>query len=286
MSTLSAHYDTPVSTTGQGLRIGVFDSGVGGLSVLRAIREVMPQADLVYVADSANAPYGERSDAFIQERSREISHFLKNQDVNGIVVACNTATAVAVQELRQNLPQLPIIGVEPGIKPGIAQSRSKRVGVLATPGTLASQKFKSLVARHGGDADLFLQPCPGLAKAIEAGDLNRPELLDLVDHFCAPLKAAKVDTVVLGCTHYPFIAQQLRAALGPNVELLDTARAVARHTATLLGSLHDAKNPVRATHGSVELWTTGSPEHLQRVAQSWLGWPLAARVMPHSLPAK
>lgn len=279
MSTLSAHDSTLRNMQGQGLTVGVFDSGVGGLSVLRAIRQAMPLADLVYVADSAHAPYGERSDAFISERSHEISRFLQNQAVQGIVVACNTATAVAVQGLREALPHLPIIGVEPGIKPAIALSRNKRVGVLATPGTMASQKFKSLVDRHSGEAQLVLQPCPGLAREIESGELNSPQLLELVDRFCQPLRQAEVDTVVLGCTHYPFIGKQLQAALGPNVNLLDTAQAVAKRTASRLSEASTALVPHADARdfGQTQLWTTGSPAHLQDVAQKWLGWPLAAR---------
>lgn len=276
MSALSAHPVTPFS--GQGIRVGVFDSGVGGLSVLRAIRQAMPLADLIYVADSGFAPYGERSDAFIAERSHEISQFLVSQDVQGIVVACNTATAVAVHELRQRLTDMPIIGVEPGIKPAIALSKSKRVGVLATPGTLASQKFKTLVARHGSDAALFLQPCPGLAKAIESGNLDRPELTALIDDFCEPLKNADVDTVVLGCTHYPFVSPQLQCALGDHVTLLDTADAVAKHTAAQLGQLAaSCQAPLTLTTGTTTLWSTGDPELLSRVAQGWLGWQIKAR---------
>lgn len=253
----------------------MFDSGVGGLSVLRAIRQAMPLADLVYVADSANAPYGERSDEFISQRSHEISRFLKAQEVDGIVVACNTATAIAVHGLRQALPELPIIGVEPGIKPGIAQSKNKRVGVLATPGTLASHKFKQLVARHGDEAVLVLQPCPGLAKEIELGELNRPELQVLITRYCQPLKDAGVDTVVLGCTHYPFISELLQLALGPDVVLLDTAQAVAKRTAALMSEVPPRHDHTSA-QGSTQLWTTGSPEHLQRVANKWLGWPFTA----------
>lgn len=276
MSALSAH-PAAIPFSGQGIRVGVFDSGLGGLSVLRAIRQTMPLADLIYVADSAHAPYGERSDAFITERSHEISRFLVSQDVQGIVVACNTATAVAVHELRQRLTHIPIIGVEPGIKPAIALSKSKRVGVLATPGTLSSQKFKTLVTRHGSDAALFLQPCPGLAKAIESGNLDRPELTALIDEFCEPLKKADVDTVVLGCTHYPFVSPQLQRSLGEHITLLDTADAVAKHTAAQMGQRAlSAQASLPPTSGTTTLWSTGDPTLLSRVAQGWLGWRVNA----------
>lgn len=277
MSVQSAHNSPVIPASGQGLRIGVFDSGVGGLSVLRAIRRQLPLADLVYVADSANAPYGERDDAFISDRCHAISRFLSQQRVDGIVVACNTATAIAVQGLRDALPALPIIGVEPGIKPGIALSTNKRVGVLATPGTLASAKFKALVEAQGREATLVLQPCPGLAKEIESGSLDRPELQSLINQFCAPLIQTHVDTVVLGCTHYPFATHLFRQALGPDVTLLDTADAVARRTADLLQPRQGLRTENAGSQPSIELWTTGDPKHLEEVAQTRLSWNLTAK---------
>lgn len=277
MSVQSAHNSPVIPASGQGLRIGVFDSGVGGLSVLRAIRRQLPLADLVYVADSANAPYGERDDAFISARCHAISHFLDQQRVDGIVVACNTATAIAVQGLRDALPAMPIIGVEPGIKPGIAQSKNKRVGVLATPGTMASAKFKALVEAQGREATLILQPCPGLAKEIESGSLDRIELQSLINLFCAPLIQAHVDTVVLGCTHYPFAAPLFRQAMGPNVSLLDTADAVARRTADLLHPGQGESAMRTDSQPCIELWTTGSVDHLASVSSNWLGWKLQAK---------
>lgn len=281
MSVQSAHNSPVIPASGQGLRIGVFDSGVGGLSVLRAIRRQLPLADLIYVADSANAPYGERDDAFISDRCHAISKFLNQQHVDGIVVACNTATAIAVQGLRAALPDMPIIGVEPGIKPGIAQSKNKRVGVLATPGTMASAKFKALVDAHGREATLVLQPCPGLAKEIESGSLDRPELRALIHQFCAPLIEAHVDTAVLGCTHYPFAAHLFRQALGPEVSLLDTADAVARRTAELLHPRQGLLSENTNSQPRIELWTTGSADHLASVSSNWLGWPLQAQELKY-----
>lgn len=282
MSTLFANESTPLDLQGQGLKIGVFDSGVGGLSVLRAIRAAMPLADLIYVADSGHAPYGERSDAFIIERSHEISRFLESQQVNGIVVACNTATAVAVQGLRESLPDLPIVGVEPGIKPAITQSHNKRVGVLATPGTLASQKFKTLVARHAQDAILTLQPCPGLAKEIESGCLDTPRLRELVAQFATPLRQAEVDTIVLGCTHYPFVAPLFAQALGPEVQIIDTADAVARQAARVCANpmtgLGDARTS--STPAQLQFWTSGDPVHLTTVTGNWLNLHIQAHPLP------
>jgi len=261
------------------VRVGVFDSGVGGLSVLRAIRGELPHASLIYVADSAHAPYGERDEAYVVDRSLRIATFLKAQQVDAIVVACNTATAAAVHALRARWPDFPIIGVEPGIKPALAQSANRRVGVMAPPGTLASLKFKALVAQHTqGDASLVLQACPGLAREIEHGALDRPELRALAHTFCEPLRQAGVDTVVLGCTHYPFIRALLQHELGPDVTLLDTAEAVARRTASLLQSAGAAQPVAFVTdEATTSLWTTGQPAHLDDIARNWLGWHLQAQ---------
>jgi glutamate racemase len=212
--------------------IGVFDSGVGGLTVLRALHAQLPGVPLIYVADSAHAPYGDRSEAYIVQRARSISQFLLEQGAKLIVVACNTATAAAIATLRAEF-DLPFVGIEPGIKPALAQSRSGRVGVLATPATLRSAKFRALLQAHAAHAAPVLQPCPGLADAVERGDLQSPELHAMIRRYCAPLRAAGCDTVVLGCTHYPLIAAAIQAELGTQVRLLDTAEPVARQAARL-----------------------------------------------------
>lgn len=277
----------PTDHTGAGLRIGVFDSGLGGLSVLRALRAQMPSAALLYVADSGHAPYGERDDAFIQARSEHISDFLVHQGAEAIVVACNTATAAAIHRLRLRCGDLPVIGVEPGVKPAVAWSASKRVGVLATPGTLGSLKFRHLVEQHGQDAHLVLQACPGLAREIESGVLDTPALREMVSRFCAPLREAQVDTVVLGCTHYPFVAPLIQAALGPHVHIVDTAHAVAQHTqrvsARHLSAPHAAASRAltpTSPSGETRLWSSADPQHLQRVALAWLGLDAVASALP------
>ncbi|WP_140625887.1 glutamate racemase [Methylibium rhizosphaerae] len=257
--------------------IGVFDSGVGGLSVLRALRRALPSAQLLYVADSGFAPYGERDEAFVVDRSRRIARFLRAQGAQVLVIACNTATAAAVHLLRAEDPQWPVVGVEPGVKPAVAASRNGRIGVMATRGTLASDKFRRLIESHGMGATIVPQPCAGLARAIESGDLDAPPLLALIDDCCAPLREAQVDTVVLGCTHYPFASHHIQAALGPQVLLIDTAEAVARRTQSLCEQL-PASGPAAASN---LLWTTGNAEDLARIARRWLGFdcevrPLAA----------
>lgn len=248
--------------------IGVFDSGVGGLSVLRALRRAMPAARLLYVADSRYAPYGERDEAFVIARSRRIASFLRSQGAQLLVIACNTATAAAVQTLRTDDAHWPVVGVEPGVKPAVAASRNGRIGVMATTTTLASAKFRRLLDAHSAAAQVHTQPCPGLARAIEAGDLDAPELLALIEAHCAPLRAAEVDTVVLGCTHYPFVAHHIQAALGAQVQLIDTAEAVARHTLVLGSRLVPTR--AAAQHSPTRLWATGDAQRLREIAQRWL----------------
>lgn len=239
--------------------IGVFDSGVGGLTVLRAIREALPEARLIYVADSANAPYGDRSDAFLLERSRRITRFLVEQGARLIVVACNTATAAAITALRAEF-DLPFVGIEPGVKPALARSDARRVGVLATPSTLRSAKFRALLHTHTSADEPVLQPCPGLADAVERGDLAAPDLKALIHQFCKPLRAARCDTVVLGCTHYPMLASAIQAELGPHVQLIDTADPVARQTARLWKA-----EPTRPAEPP-QLFTNGDLAVLRRMA--------------------
>lgn len=250
--------------------IGVFDSGVGGLSVLSALRRALPAAQLLYVADSAHAPYGERDEAFVVERSRHIAAFLRSRGAWLLVVACNTATAAAVHVLRAAYPQWPVVGVEPGVKPAVMASRNGRIGVMATSGTLASTKFSQLIAAHAKGAQVHAQACPGLARAIEEGNLDAPQLLSLVRAYCAPLRAARVDTVVLGCTHYPFITRHIQAALGPGVQLVDTAEAVAQRALALSRDLHPVDTRTSTRRAKTMLWTTADVTHLQHIARSWL----------------
>jgi len=207
--------------------IGIFDSGVGGLSILKAIRKQLPNENLLYIADSANAPYGDRDPAFISKRALEIADFLYQANAKAIVVACNTATVVAIDALRANFT-IPIVAVEPAIKPAAAVTRSGVVAVLATSRTLASSSVARLCERYGDGIKLMLQPCPGLVEQIERGQLASKQTLMLLESYLQPVLAAGADTIVLGCTHYPFLEPQIRAIAGNAVTILDSAEAVAR----------------------------------------------------------
>lgn len=256
-------------------RIGVFDSGVGGLSVLRALHRHLPRAKLLYAADSGHAPYGERDTDYVVARSRAMTEHLLSHGAELLVVACNTATAAAIDTLRADHPALAIVGVEPGIKPAIALTRNRRIGVMATHATLASERFRRLVATHAAGAILHLQACSGLARAIEQGPPDSADVARLVDEHTAPLRAAGVDTVVLGCTHYPFAATRIAQALGPGVALVDTADAVARQALRRAAGLagHGGEGPAR-------LWTSGDAQHLRTVAARWLDFDTAVAPLP------
>lgn len=258
-------------------QIGVFDSGIGGLSVLRALRDALPQRPMMYLADSGFAPYGERSEAFVVARSQAVGDWLVRQGIGALVVACNTATAAAVAVLRAQYPALPIVGVEPALKPAIGLSRTGHIGVMATRNTLASAKYQALLQAQNGTAQFTHQPCDGLAAAIEEGAASgdTTEIARLcalhINAMGGPARfgtaAGQIDTLVLGCTHYPFASQHLQALVGPAVQLVDTGIAVARQTMRLLP---ERGLPLSAP-GQLRLISTGQPERLQAGASRWLG---------------
>jgi len=207
--------------------VGVFDSGVGGLSVLHHIRQTLPNERLIYVADSGHVPYGDKSPAFIEARALAITRFLIEQGATAIVIACNTATAAAAHTLRVKF-KLPIVAMEPAVKPAVAATKCGVVGVLATVGTLESARFAALLEKYAGKVKIVTQGCPGLVDQIERGDLDGPLTRMLVERYTAPLLAQGADTIILGCTHYPFIASLIREIVGDDIELIDTGAAVAR----------------------------------------------------------
>lgn len=242
--------------------IGVFDSGVGGLTVLREIRALLPNESLLYVADSGHVPYGEKSAEFIRERCRAIAEFLLARDAKALVLACNTATVAAVAQLRVLYPQLPIVAMEPAVKPAAAATRSGVVGVLATTGTLKSARFAALLDQFASDVRVVTQPCPGLVELIEAGDLDDPALHALLRGYVEPLLAQGCDTLILGCTHYPFLKPLLSQWLDPSISLIDTGAAVARQLQRLLSERQLlASGPA----GPDRFWCSGEPLLMQRV---------------------
>jgi glutamate racemase len=259
--------------------IGVFDSGVGGLSVLRALRTRLPAARLHYLADSAYAPYGDRSVEDVIERSRRVCAHLLDQGAGMIVVACNTATTAAIGALRGQWPRVPFVGVEPGVKPAAAASRNRRIGVLATRRTIASERLRTLVEQHAADCHVVLQACPGLVDVIERGNLDDEALRSMLTGFCAPLRDAQVDTVVLGCTHYPFVADALQAVLGPEVKLVDTAEAVSQRALHLAATLQPATPLPQRSEPLLRLQTTGEAATLAGFAERWLGLHTPAEVV-------
>lgn len=252
--------------------IGVFDSGVGGLSILRALRTELPHEDFVYFSDAGHAPYGEKGEAFVSDRSLAIAvDLLERHRVKSLVVACNTATAAAVHLLRARHSQLPVVGVEPALKPATALTRTGHVAVLATRGTLASAKFRALQQSLEDQARFTLVPCDGLAAAIEADDREQVRALCrryTRDTCCFGSAPGEIDTVVLGCTHYPFAADVFRELLGPDVRLVETGEPVARQTRRLLES-GALLRPVSGS-GAVHFHTSGSPQALRAAASRWL----------------
>jgi len=207
--------------------IGVFDSGVGGLSVLQHIRRSLPDARLIYLADSAHVPYGDKSAHYIEQRAITLTRFLIEQGADAIVIACNTATAAAATSLRQHF-SCPVIGMEPAVKPAVLATKSGVVGVLATIGTLESARFAALLERYAGDVDIVTQGCPGLVEQVEAGDLHGIRTRDLIERYTAPLLSRGADTLILGCTHYPFLASLIRDIVGTGLTIVATGEAVAR----------------------------------------------------------
>lgn len=209
--------------------IGIFDSGIGGLNILREVRELLPDADLRYVADQAFAPYGERSLADVRSRSEAIAHHLVARSCETIVVACNTASAAALHHLRAAHPETTFVGMEPAVKPAAETTMAGVIGVLATPATFQSELYASVVDRHADAVEVVAQPAPGLVELVEEGRLD--DAKPLLVEYLAPMAAAGIDRLVLGCTHYPFLIEQIRSVLPAHVEIIDPAPAVARQVA-------------------------------------------------------
>jgi glutamate racemase len=230
------------------LPVGVFDSGVGGLTVVKAIQQRLPDLDILYVADSAYAPYGGRPVEHVRERAMRITRFLVDQGAQAIVVACNTATAMAVEDLRAAF-DIPIVAMEPAVKPAATATRSGVVGVLATTGTLESERYRQLVDSHGHRIRVLGRVCNHWVEQVESGDLDSDQARCLVASEIQPLLAAGADTLVLGCTHFPLLAALIAEVAGPKVTLIDPAPAVAEQLARCLEGRFSGK-------GLLRLWSS------------------------------
>ena len=255
--------------------IGVFDSGLGGLSVLASIAHVLPAADLIYFADTAHVPYGNKSDDFIRDRVLKIGHQLVAQGCTMIVVACNTATAAAVSALRKSLPGVPVVGVEPGIKPAAKASKSGRIAVLTTSSTARSERLARLIRLHAGTVAVDVLPCPGWATKVETLQLDDEEFGQSVRQHLAPTLAAGADRIVLGCTHYAFLAPLLEPIVAGRALLVDVADAVARQCRRLATAPHvDKANG----HGQLTLLASADPGRLEAALAALGLQRLAARL--------
>lgn len=244
--------------------IGFFDSGVGGLSVMKEVRRLLPAENMIYYADSLYCPYGGRSPAEIRERTFTICNFLIAKGAKLIVIACNSASIAALDAVRARV-KIPVVGLEPAVKPAVAVTKNGKIGVLATGVTLAGERFHSLVERFGDTVEVYNQPCPGLVEQVEAGKLTGPETENLLYGYLEPLMARGVDTIVLGCTHYPFLRPLVQRMCGSEVAVIDSGAGVAHQVARVLkGSKMLAGN---GAAGREQFFTSGKTEEVQRVVR-------------------
>lgn len=242
--------------------IGIFDSGSGGLSVYRELIKVLPDERYVFFADNAHCPYGEKTPAYIRDRARDITQILLQEGADIIVLACNTATGAAISTLRAEYPDIPFIGMEPAVKPAALGTRTGVIGVLATAGTLKASKYLDTKGRFEADVTIVEQVGRGFVELVENGILDGPEAESTVRSSVQPLLDAGADTIVLGCTHYPFLREVIARIAGPGVKLIDPAPAVARQTVRVL---REKGIPVGDASFSVKLLSSGNPESLQRI---------------------
>ena len=258
--------------------IGIFDSGVGGLSVAREIRRALPEQDLLYVADTAYCPYGDRPLEEVRRRALAVGRYVEGAGAKLVVAACNTASGAALEQLRQALA-IPVVGLEPAVKTGASLTRNGKVGVMATAGTLASARYETLVREHARGVQVIPRPCPGLADLIEEGLFDGDRLRARLEDLSEPLRRAGVDTVVLGCTHYAFVSGPLARVFGPEVRLVDSAPAIARRTEQILREQGDA---ARDGGGAFTVLTTGDPRKVAPVVARL--WGAEVSVEPVEIP--
>jgi glutamate racemase len=256
--------------------VGIYDSGVGGLSVLREIHAAMPAESIEYVADSANAPWGDKPPGFVRERGLKLAHFLVDRGVKAIVIGSNTGTAGSAEAVRSAL-SIPVVGIEPGIKPAVAASRTRVIGAIVPAAVGESDRLASLLDRFGSDVQVFIQPVPGLVEHIEAADTNGPELRRKIADFIRPMLDAGADTIVLGSTHYVFLKPVLTDITGGRVTLIETGAAVARR---LRHVLEERGLLATGANGRDHFWTSGDPATSTRVISELLGTKVTVEKLP------
>ena len=249
--------------------IGIFDSGVGGISVLRAIREQMPEESVIYFGDQGHIPYGPRPMEQIRNFSEAITKFLLEQNTKIIVVACNTASAAALKYLREKFPSDQFVGMEPAVKPAAERTQTGKVGVLATPATFQGVLYVSVVERFANGVELFQNTCPGLVQQIEEGNLDGKETRRILEDALLPMLDKNIDTVVLGCTHYPFVIPLIQQIVGDNVRVIDPAPAVAKQTWRLLEAKGMRSRSLPS--GRAKFYTSGDPDALKAMLPVLLG---------------
>lgn len=245
--------------------LGIFDSGIGGLSVLREIRERLPGEDLIYIADQAHVPYGPRSMTEVKLFSRGIVRYLLDQDVKLVVVACNTASAAALVDLRRDFPGVPFVGMEPAVKPAAEKTVSGVVGVLATPATFQGELYHRTVERFASGMTVLQHTLPGLVAQIEQGEITTPKTRAVLETALRSMVEQGVDKIVLGCTHYPFVIPLIQEIVGEEVQVIDPSPAVARQTARLLTERQLLSSS--ADRGQVRFLTTGDEEDFGKTVQ-------------------
>lgn len=248
--------------------IGVIDSGVGGISVMKCIRDRLQHEDLIYIADSKYAPYGEKTSEEITQRVLLAFQFLNKQNIKSVVVACNTATAASIQTVRNQFTY-PIIGMEPAVKPASLLSKNKVIGILATSGTLSSAKFAALLDHHNNDIHFITQPCLGLVEFVEKGDLDSSMLVSLLRKYIEPLVKENIDTLVLGCTHYSFLKQVIERLMPSHIKIVDTGDAVANHLKDVLTNKNLLNPGVRC--GRADFWSNSSNQKANQIIENLWG---------------
>lgn len=264
--------------------IGVFDSGIGGLSVLKEIHQLLPHENLIYVGDSVHAPYGDKSAEYVRKRSQKITEFLLDQGAKVIVIACNTATAEAADLLRSN-SDVPVIGLEPAIKPATQLSKNGVIGVLATQRTINSERLLGLTERYAQNKKVLAQACPGLVEQVEAYELNSSKTVTLLEQYILPLLNQGVDALILGCTHYPFLLQAIRHIVGNDIEILETGKPVALQLKRILKQHQLERNCINlgndsACKAKLSIYNSSNKKQAHLTMKKLWETPINIKVLP------